>query len=299
MSMAHVRAYSWWSRSRISSVKPCSPPSGMAIRRTGRSRLDSQVAALIRWAMWSRFHRISSRWRMPRMVGISPTTWYGSITPRLLDRSAPQTLKARGALGCLGHGHGSVGSLPARRPPGRLLAQPASGASVRPATIAASFEVLVDLAPLPLRSEQTAKTEQANSRNDHGEPGAEHWPVEPQAGRIVEHVDREPHEAERQVDGHDRGEDPLATNPAARLSPRAIPIRRGRLHWVGGLLVAGVARLGHRSSRHTGGTCLDSALPRRGPRRLAADPVEGGVHADRTNVQAGWRRASAGQGPQV
>src|SRR6266536_6458043 len=77
----------------------------------------------------------------------------------------------------------------------------ASGPSVRPAhPIAPPFEVLLDLAPLPVRSEQPAQTEHANARHEDDEPGAEHRPVEPQAGRIVQHVDREPHEAEQQAD---------------------------------------------------------------------------------------------------
>src|SRR2546423_6122 len=44
MSIAHSRANSTWSTSRTSSLKPCRAPSGMAMSRTGRSRLDRQAA---------------------------------------------------------------------------------------------------------------------------------------------------------------------------------------------------------------------------------------------------------------
>src|SRR6266699_4238851 len=79
MSIAHSRANSSWLRSRTSSLKPCKAPSGTAMRRTGRSRLDSHEAALMRCERCSRFVLISSRRRMPRMVGTRPRAWYGSI----------------------------------------------------------------------------------------------------------------------------------------------------------------------------------------------------------------------------
>ena len=77
-TIAHSRANSSWSRSRTSSLKPCRAPSGMAMSRTGRSMLDSHDAALIRCDRCSMFTCISSRWRMPRMVGTRPSAWYGS-----------------------------------------------------------------------------------------------------------------------------------------------------------------------------------------------------------------------------
>jgi hypothetical protein len=48
MSMAHSRAKVAWSRSSTSSLKAWSAPSGNAMRRTGRSRLDSHEAAFTR-----------------------------------------------------------------------------------------------------------------------------------------------------------------------------------------------------------------------------------------------------------
>src|SRR5215212_3632269 len=78
MSIAHSFAKLALSRSSTSSLKAWSPPSGMAIRRTGRSRLESHEAALIRCEMWSRLRWISDRFRIPVTVGISPTAVYGS-----------------------------------------------------------------------------------------------------------------------------------------------------------------------------------------------------------------------------
>src|SRR5262245_16661444 len=54
-------------------------PSGMARSRTGISRLDSQNAALVRLLRCSMLCLMSSRWRMPQNVGMSPTALYGSI----------------------------------------------------------------------------------------------------------------------------------------------------------------------------------------------------------------------------
>src|SRR6516165_9038890 len=79
MSIAHSRANSSWLRSRTSSLKPCKAPSGTAMSRTGRSRLESHDAALMRCERCSRFVLISSRRRMPRMVGTRPRAWYASI----------------------------------------------------------------------------------------------------------------------------------------------------------------------------------------------------------------------------
>src|SRR6478752_2094932 len=78
MSIAHSRANVTWSRSSTSSLNACRPPSGMATRRTGRSRLDSHEAALNNSAMWSRLRWMSARVRMPRTLGIRPTAVYGS-----------------------------------------------------------------------------------------------------------------------------------------------------------------------------------------------------------------------------
>ena len=75
MSIAHSRAYSSWSRSITSSVKPWSAPSGIATSRTGWSSPPSQKAALIRCSRWSRFLAISSRRRIPHIVGTSPIAW--------------------------------------------------------------------------------------------------------------------------------------------------------------------------------------------------------------------------------
>src|SRR6266511_2547799 len=44
---------------------------------------------------------------------------------------------------------------------------------------------------------------------------------------IGQYVDHEPHEAEQQIDADDRGEDPLAANPAASRIARAVPIVGG------------------------------------------------------------------------
>ena len=57
----------------------------MQINRTGRSMLDSQDAALTMCEMCSRFQLISSRRRIPRIVWINPTAWYGSIIATLLE----------------------------------------------------------------------------------------------------------------------------------------------------------------------------------------------------------------------
>src|SRR6266545_3619798 len=81
MSMAPSRAKVTWSRSSTSSLKPCSAPSGNAISRTGRSRLDNHDAAFTRCDRCSRLIVMSLRFRMPRTVGIRPTAVYGLITP--------------------------------------------------------------------------------------------------------------------------------------------------------------------------------------------------------------------------
>src|SRR5215469_9393420 len=85
-SIAHSRANVAWSRSSTSSLKPCSAPSGMAIRRTGRSRLDSQAAAFVRCWRCSRLMPMSDRVRMPRTVGMSPTAVYGLIMGTTVTR---------------------------------------------------------------------------------------------------------------------------------------------------------------------------------------------------------------------
>src|SRR3954469_8958622 len=82
MSIAHSRANVSWSRSSTSSLKPWSAPSGTATRRTGRSSPPSQADAVTRWSRCSRFLKMSSRRRMPHIVGTSPIAWYGSITSR-------------------------------------------------------------------------------------------------------------------------------------------------------------------------------------------------------------------------
>jgi hypothetical protein len=46
--------------------------------------LDSHDAALTMCDMCSRFQLISSRRRIPRIVWINPTAWYGSIIATLL-----------------------------------------------------------------------------------------------------------------------------------------------------------------------------------------------------------------------
>src|SRR6266568_3542640 len=79
MSIAHSRANVTWSRSSTSSLNAWRPPSGMATSRTGRSRLDSQDAALNRCEMCSRLRPMSARVRMPRTAGTRPTAVYGSI----------------------------------------------------------------------------------------------------------------------------------------------------------------------------------------------------------------------------
>jgi hypothetical protein len=73
MSIAHSRANVAWSRSSTSSLKACSAPSGTAMRRTGRSRLESHEAAFTRWERCSRLIAMSFRRRMPRTVGMRPT----------------------------------------------------------------------------------------------------------------------------------------------------------------------------------------------------------------------------------
>src|SRR5215471_18723276 len=87
MSMAHSRANVAWSRSSTSSLNACSAPSGKAISRTGRSRLESHEAALTRCERCSRLILMSLRLRMPRTVGIRPTAVYGLIIRSLLDGS--------------------------------------------------------------------------------------------------------------------------------------------------------------------------------------------------------------------
>src|SRR5713101_4714820 len=79
MSIAHSRANLTWSASKTSSLNPCRAPSGNAMRRTGRSREESQLAAFTRCLRCSRLVWMSLRLRMPRTVGISPTAVYGLI----------------------------------------------------------------------------------------------------------------------------------------------------------------------------------------------------------------------------
>src|SRR5229473_3598789 len=79
MSIAHSRANLTWSASNTSSLNPCSAPSGNAMRRTGRSREESQLAAFTRCLRCSRLVWMSLRFRMPRTVGTSPTAVYGLI----------------------------------------------------------------------------------------------------------------------------------------------------------------------------------------------------------------------------
>src|SRR5580658_3316711 len=51
----------------------------MAIKRTGRLKLESQLAALIRCLRCSRLFLMSLRDRIPRMVGTKPTAVNGLI----------------------------------------------------------------------------------------------------------------------------------------------------------------------------------------------------------------------------
>src|SRR6266850_1941620 len=95
MSMAHSRANVAWSRSRTSSLKACSAPSGKAISLTGMSRLESHDAAFTRCERCSRLILMSLRLRMPRTVGMRPTAVYGLIMPTLLARSPSVTGDAR------------------------------------------------------------------------------------------------------------------------------------------------------------------------------------------------------------
>src|SRR2546425_10020245 len=80
MSMAHSRANFTWSRSSTSSLKACSAPSGNAIRRTGMSSAESQLAAFTRCFRCSRLILMSLRRRIPRTAGIRPTAVYGFTT---------------------------------------------------------------------------------------------------------------------------------------------------------------------------------------------------------------------------
>src|SRR6267378_2277064 len=95
MSIAHSRANVAWSRSRTSSLKACSAPSGKAISLTGMSRLESHDAAFTRCERCSRLILMSLRLRMPRTVGMRPTAVYGLIMPTLLARSPSVTGDAR------------------------------------------------------------------------------------------------------------------------------------------------------------------------------------------------------------
>src|SRR6185436_3084996 len=95
MSIAHSRANVAWSRSSTSSLKACSAPSGKAMSRTGRSRLESHDAAFTRCERCSRLILMSLRLRMPRTVGMRPTAVYGLIMPRLLASSWSVTGNAR------------------------------------------------------------------------------------------------------------------------------------------------------------------------------------------------------------
>src|SRR5215207_5116387 len=87
-------------------------------------------------------------------------------------------------------------------------------------------QVLLDLASLPVPPEQTADATQHDPGHEHAEARAEHRPVEPVAARVVQQVDREPHEAEAQVDAHHRVEDPLPANPPASLLTLKVGIWR-------------------------------------------------------------------------
>src|SRR5215471_12991649 len=97
MSIAHSRAKVAWSRSSTSSLNAWSAPSGNAISRTGIERLDSQAAALTKWWRCSRLILMSSRFRMPRTVGMSPTAMYGLIICRPSRAGAVVDDRARGA----------------------------------------------------------------------------------------------------------------------------------------------------------------------------------------------------------
>ena len=63
--------------------------------------LDSHDAALIMWEMCSRFHWISSRRRIPRIVWIRPTAWIGLDHLRLLSFCPERTLTTRSRTSAL------------------------------------------------------------------------------------------------------------------------------------------------------------------------------------------------------
>ena len=85
-----------------------------------------------------------------------------------------------------------------------------SALAARPVRVSA--EILVNLALLPVGAEESADPEEHDSGNGDADARAEHRPVEPEGAAVIEQVDGEPHQAERDPDSKDRVEDPLAAN---------------------------------------------------------------------------------------
>jgi hypothetical protein len=83
MSIAISSLYSAWSMSKTSSVNPWSAPSGITASFTGRSTLESHVAASRFPWMCSRFFSMSLRSSAPQTVGWRPTAMYLSIRAML------------------------------------------------------------------------------------------------------------------------------------------------------------------------------------------------------------------------
>src|ERR687892_1813026 len=75
---------------------------------------------------------------------------------------------------------------------------------------ASAAEVLVDLSTLPVGAEDAPEAQQDDTGDGHADAGAQHRPVEPVGAAVVEHVDQEPHHAERDPDAQDQVEDPLS-----------------------------------------------------------------------------------------
>src|SRR4029453_9775491 len=80
-------------------------------------------------------------------------------------------------------------------------------------SVSSAAKILLDLPLLPSGAEETADAKEHDARDRHGDARAQHRPVEPEGLRaVVEHVDREPHQAEGNPDGYGGVEDALTTD---------------------------------------------------------------------------------------
>jgi hypothetical protein len=69
-----------------------------------------------------------------------------------------------------------------------------SGPSIRLYVRRRAAEVLHNLTPLPIRSKEARDASENDPGHEGVETGAKHRPVEPEAARVVQEVDRESHD---------------------------------------------------------------------------------------------------------